>query len=275
MAIIKRNKIKLPTSRTSNDDSSKHKITLNTFDDDEEEEDDEDDLLPIMKRNPIKIKSRPHDPTTEQDEGDEEDEEDEEDKVSYLDEINRMKQKPLIMNVEDLIESGRIPDDNPTSKKHSISLGNIRSLERDHVRLMNDDDRRTLIDTLTHNGKVPISSINRNEDDYQYDGEGEFEDDRLAIGSNEIKRQNERRRRDIEGLLEDVSLDEDDDGLLLLPRLSEIDDDDDEEEVDDIIHRNDVEIKKIDVEMKILRREYDQLCLEQRDLIMRLNNISL
>lgn len=317
MSFRKRNKIKIPTGEgkpaTNNLKLNKTKISLDLSEEegddidliplrpkkskpiqthyDSEEEEEDIELKPIRPKtqNPFLSKGNKSTPISNNSYSDEEEEEEDND-ILYQDEINKLKttkheSKPVIMNMEDMVASGEISDDDneATNKHERLNQRQIRSDEKEYIKIMDVDDKIELMDNLTKGGKVKISELKSNDDDDEYDiTNNEFMDERLALSKNEQIRQAKTRRQQIEEALSNTPLDEMKDSNKVeivdaesqLPHLYNEDKDDDDN-INDIIHQNKLILRKKEMELKVLTKEYDQLKSHQSELIEKLNTIAL
>ncbi|CAL9736304.1 pre-mRNA-splicing factor Ntr2p [Monosporozyma servazzii] len=321
MSFRKRNKIKIPTGEgNSNLKLNKNKINLDISEEEgedeldliplkpkrgkptqtnfdlEEDDDDEDiELKPIKPKaqNPFLSKSYKSTPilNNSNSEEEEKEEEEEDNNIVYQDEINKLKTtkhepEQVIMNMEDMIASGNISDDEnePVNKPERLDPRQIRSDEKEYIKLMDVDDKFELIDNLTKGGKVKLSELKSIEDEDEFDiTNNEFMDERLALSKNEQIRQAKTRRQQIEEAISSTPLEELKDSTnkvespeteSQLPQLYNEDNDEDYS-IDDIIHQNKLILRKKEMELKVLTKEYDQLKSQQSELIEKLNAISL
>lgn len=315
MAIRKRNKIKI--SKFSNKDeenvSKSNKVTLSLgFSEEEEDAETYINLKPIKPNAPLKSTSNGitnnvtkvnfHKPITTT-------EEDEVEDILYQDELNKLKNKThdqpkqVIMNLEDMISVGEISDDEenaniPNTNKlfkgndkqsnaKRLSDKDIRSQEKEYIKLMDENDKFTLMDTLTKNGRVKLSQLNKNEGDYKYNDElegGEFADERLPLSNKEQIHQTSLRRKQIEEAISNIPLKEFKENVetisTLKARLPTLCDDEefnsgDYNNLDDILNQNKLNIKKIEIEIKIVTKKQEALINSRNNLIEQLNKISL
>ena len=319
MVIRKRNKIKISKfPKTDKEDVPKpNKVTLSLELPDEEEEEEEEDetyinLKPIKPNVPFnsisngmannRTNANRHNliTTTEQEE---------EEDILYRDELNKLKSKTrdqpnqVIMNIEDMISAGEISnDDENTNIANTNNLfkvddrnGDIKRLsdrdiryeEKKYVKLMDENDKVALMDTLTKNGRVKLSQLNKNEGDYKYTDEidgGEFADGRLPLSNREHIYQANLRRKQIEEAISNISVEElkeyEETVSTSKPQLPALYDDeelnsDDYNNIDDIINQNKLNIKKIEIELKVLAKKQEALTNDQNSLIEQLNKVSL
>ncbi|CAL9731708.1 pre-mRNA-splicing factor Ntr2p [Monosporozyma unispora] len=304
MSFRKRNKIKIPSGDIQ-PKQNKNKISLTLSSD--EENDDDMDLIPLKPKVKRPITTQ-YDSEEEEDlklkpmkskvpnpflfkknvpklfEEEEEENNDDDDDILYQDELEKLKSakhepKQVIMNMEDMVEAGEISDNNePIVRSERLTQGTIRHDEKEYVKSMGVDDKLDLFDNLTHGGKVKISDINKNDGEYEYNDDianNEFMDERLALSKNEQIRQAKTRRQQIEEALSNTPMEDAVEVIESKSMLPELYNDEDNEDINDIIHQNKLLIRKKEMELKVLTREYNQLKSDQIELISRLDKIVL
>ncbi|CCK69267.1 Ntr2p KNAG_0C01540 [Huiozyma naganishii CBS 8797] len=294
MALKKRSKIKLPALVNDDEDDDYKKQTSNTLLPQLSESDDENDNADVTikleksraRRNKLRATFETQDRVPEPSSN-----------ILYHDEIDLLKQKKerkddtqeVVLNMEDMVERGDISDTevvSPNNEKIRPKT-NVQLEETKYFKMLNSEDKSDIIDTINRQGGVEKDNERDDIADFVMT---EFEDERLALTSKELRRQVELKRRLIKETLqndEHGSSDEQEweehvleknqvklDQGLKLPELSELDEKDINEDIDTLLKRQNVKLDRVKLQNKHAQEEYHTLEKERDTLLDSLNSIS-
>ncbi|CCF55785.1 hypothetical protein KAFR_0A03500 [Kazachstania africana CBS 2517] len=225
MAFKKRNKIKVPSLSAqaggTNVTDSKKPIRLNlSYLEDEEEEEDHASLQikqnPLKQKKPLILPVLPH--TVKMTSAEVDDDVSPERDDEYKDLFKKRVSKPdvKILNLEDkgIFENidGSDGDEEYMSKEQIERIKQrrrrpfereARSSEREYVKLLNDEEKLDVIETIKDNGGFEKRNGDKNDNEYIYDFEDEIFEDKLELNESVLSSKEVEKRENVDKILND------------------------------------------------------------------------